>query len=99
MMSEVYMTLCIVFYYNYNYLKITCMHLESFMYTVWHMHIFIYILIDYTPVLHAVKCITEIMISRFPLENLGVAPVLRRSSSQTLYLCVGVKRGVSSTRR
>ena len=35
----------------------------------------------------------------FPLENLGVAPVLQRSSSQTLYLCVGVKRGVSPTLR
>lgn len=33
---------------------------------------------------------------RFPLENLGVAPVLCRSSSQTLYLCVGVNIGVSS---
>ena len=44
-------------------------------------------------------CKIPVKFLRFPLENLGVAPVLRRSSSQTLYLCVGVKRGVSSTLR
>ena len=44
-------------------------------------------------------CKMPVKFLRFPLENLGVAPVLRRSSSQTLYLYVGVKRGVSSTLR